>query len=233
MMRRICVLVAVLMAASAAANDTVSVDFEVTADAAACTPTLSNNGVVDFGSRTTGSISTATFSQLGTRDITLSVTCESSTAIAITARDTRAASVVSGEDENGHTGARFQINGGQYVSEPARLFGLGLTAEKKAIGSYAVQINAAGVTATDGDKSVLVDIAGSANQAGPWAKSALLPLPTSQDYFYTFVQKGMLSPQPISTVSLPLQVSVTLANKLNSSQVIKLDGEAVISIVYL
>lgn len=233
MIRRRSLLIMALMAAPAAASDTVSIDFDVTADAAACTPSLSNNGVVDFNSRSTGSLSPSGFTQLGTRDLTLTILCESSTAIALTARDTRAASAVSGEDDRGQAGALFAINGGRYISEASRLFGLGLTAEKKPVGSYAVQINAAGVTAADGDKSVSVEVAGAGNPAGPWVKSELLPLPTGQDYFYTFVQKGTLSPQPVSTVSVPLQISATVANKLNSSQVITLDGEAVISIVYL
>lgn len=231
-MRRIYLLVT-LLATSAMANDTVSIDFDITADAAACTPVLSNNGKVDFNTRSASSLSKDYFSQLGTRDLTLSITCESSTAIAITSRDTRAASVVSGADEKGQAGARFQINAGEYVSERTRLFGLGVTAEKKPIGSYAIQINAAGIMAMDGDRNVPVEVAGAVNQAGPWTKTDLLPLPTNQDYFYTFVQKGALSPQPVSSLSVPLQISATVANKLNSSQVIKLDGEAVISIVYL
>lgn len=232
-MRRVYLLLIALNAVCAVANDTVNIDFDVTAEAAACTPGLSNNGVVDFNTRHAGSLSTTAFTQLGNRDLTLTIICESSTAIAITARDTRTASVISGADDSGHVGARFQVNDGQYVSELSRLFGLGLTAENKAIGSYAIQINAAGVAATDGTRNVPVDVAGAASQTGPWTQSSLLPLPTNQDYFYTFVQKGGLSPQPVNTVSIPLQVSATVANKLNSSQMIKLDGEAVISIVYL
>lgn len=233
MMRPIYLLTMALITAPAVANDTVSVDFDVTADAAACTPVLSNSGVVDFSTRSASSLSTETFTQLGTRDLTLTITCESSTAIAITSRDTRAASAVSGADEKGQVGARFQVNAGKYVSEKARLFGLGMTAENKPIGSYAIQINAAGVMAIDGDRSVPVEVAGAVSQTGPWAKTDLLPLPTNQDYFYTVVQEGALSPQPISSLSVPLQISAAVANKLNSSQMIRLDGEAVISIVYL
>lgn len=233
MMRLITLLILVLTAMAAGANDTVSIDFDVSADAAACVPSLSNNGVVDFNSRSAGSLSSSAYTQLGTRDLTLTITCEAATAVAITSRDTRAASAVSGADDRGQTGALFGINGGQYVSDKARLFGLGLTAEKKSIGSYAVQINEAGVTAIEGDKNVDVDVAGAANPTGPWNKADLLPLPVNEDYFYTFVQKGTLSPQPVSTVTVPLQVSATVANKLNSSQIVRLDGEAVISIVYL
>lgn len=232
-MRVLLLLIAAMNAASALANDTLSIDFEVSADAAACTPALSNNGRVDFNQRHADSLSAESFTQLGTREITLTVTCESSTAFAITSRDTRASSAISGADDKGQVGVRFTVNGGEYVSNTSRLFGLGLTAEKRPIGSYAVQINAAGVTATEGEKSVMVDIAGAPSQTGPWTKTTSLPLPTNQDYLYTFVQKGTLSPQPVSSASIPLQVSATVANRLNSREVIRLDGEAVISIVYL
>lgn len=222
-----------LFCLSATAGDTVSIDFEVTAEAAACTPLLSNNGMVDYGKNHVSSLAVDSFTQLGTRDITLTIQCESSTGIAITARDTRADSMVTGKDDRGEVGARFQINGGAYVSDPSRLFGLGLTAEGKPIGSYAVQINSQGISATEGGAAVDVEMAGAVSKDGPWEKSSLLPLPVDQDYFYTFVQKGTTTPQAIMSATLPLQVSTSVANKLGSRQEIRLNGSAVISIIYL
>ena len=144
MKKRIALLLCGMSAASAVwATDTVNIDVDVTVDAAACTPALSNGGVADFGTRYAGSLSSSAFTQLGTRDLTLSVTCESSTGVAITARDTRASSVVVGKDKSGQEGVKFQINNGAYVRDTTRLFGLGLTSEQKPIGSYGVQINAA------------------------------------------------------------------------------------------
>lgn len=226
-------LAAILLSLPALANDTASIDFDLTADAASCIPTLSNNGLVDYGTRHAANLSVETFTQLGTRDITLTIQCESSTGIAITARDTRADSVIVGKDDRGETGARFQINGGGYVSDLTRLFGLGLTSEGKPIGSYAVQINAAGISAVDAGTPVNVEMAGAASKNGPWVKSMLLPLPANQDYYYTFVQKGTTTPQAVMSANIPLQISTSVANKLGSRQEIKLDGSAVISIVYL
>lgn len=215
------------------ASDTVEIHFEVTADAAACTPVLSNGGVADFGSRYSGSLSQKAFTQLGTRDLLLTITCESSTGVAVTARDTRASSVTVGKDESGEPGVRFVVNNGGYVSEPSRLFGMGLSPEGKAIGSYGVQINNSAVTATDNGIDVSVEMAGADTKDGPWNVINSLPLPTSQDYFYTFMSKGSSTPQPISTATIPLQVSASIAPGLNSGQKIQLDGEAVISLVYL
>lgn len=233
MMRQNYLLLAVLAAASVSANDTVGIDFELSADAAACTPTLSNNGIADFGSRHAGSLSANAFTQLGTRELTLTITCESSTALAITSRDTRSSSVRIGEDTSGATGPRFNLNGGLHVADASRLFGLGVTAENKRIGSYGILIQTDSVIALDGNQSVSVDMAGAESKGGPWSRLDHYLLPASENYFYTFVKKGTVVPQAVSSVSVPLQVSVAVANKLGSSQQISLDGEAVISIVYL
>lgn len=166
------------------------------------------------------------------RDITLTITCESSTGIAITARDARSSSAITGKDTHGHEGVLFQVNGGGYISDKLRLFGLGMTMENKPIGSYAMQIDSANTIAVD-DKKVAVDIAGSASKEGPWEVSSLLPLPTGQDYFYTFVKKGSSVPQPITAATVPLQISASVGSNLRSGQKVTLDGEAVISIVYL
>ncbi|EPH3387416.1 MULTISPECIES: DUF1120 domain-containing protein [Klebsiella] len=231
-MRYAFVLFALLLSPILHAGDNLSIDFTVTAEAAACTPTLSHNGIVDFGERYVGSLSTSAFTQLGVRDITLTITCESSTGIAITARDARSSSAITGKDRHGHEGVLFQVNGGGYISDKSRLFGLGMTMENKPIGSYAMQIDSANTIAVD-DKNVAVDIAGSASKEGPWEVSSLLPLPTGQDYFYTFVKKGSSVPQPITAATVPLQISASVGSNLRSGQKVTLDGEAVISIVYL
>ncbi|MEB6380718.1 DUF1120 domain-containing protein [Leclercia adecarboxylata] len=232
-MRHVYLLLAALTTASVSANDSVGVDFELTADAAACTPALSNNGVADFGSRNAGSLSANAYTQLGTRDLTLTIACESSTALAVTARDTRRSSVSIGEDAERAVGPHFNHNGSLNVGYASRLFGLGVTAENKRIGSYAILIKADSIVALDGSQNVNVDMAGSETKSGPWSRLDHYLLPATESYFYTFVKKGTVVPQAVSSVSVPLQVSVAVANKLGSSQQISLDGEAVISIVYL
>ncbi|HBM3027986.1 TPA: DUF1120 domain-containing protein [Klebsiella oxytoca] len=232
-MKKHYLLLMLLISGLAGANDVVDINVEVTADAAACTPVLSNNGVADFGTRYAGSLSKGAFTPLGLRDLTLTITCESATGVAITARDSRVDSMTSGKDSSGKAGVKFQVNGGGYISDASRLFGLGMTPEGKKIGSYAVQINAGSVVVADADAEVKVDMAGSIDKNGPWSAVNMLPLPTNQDYFYTFVQKGTMTPQPIMTASVPLQVSAAVAPDISSNQKVKLDGEAVITLVYL
>ncbi|WP_244589356.1 DUF1120 domain-containing protein, partial [Escherichia coli] len=56
-------------AMSAQAADRVSIDVKVTLEAAACTPILSNGGVVNFGSHSVNRLSTQHYTQIGTRNI--------------------------------------------------------------------------------------------------------------------------------------------------------------------
>nr|MDN1140131.1 DUF1120 domain-containing protein [Escherichia coli] len=88
-------------AMSAQAADRVSIDVKVTLEAAACTPILSNGGVVNFGSHSVNRLSTQHYTQIGTRNINMTITCESATGIAITARDTRMDSMTTGKDSGG------------------------------------------------------------------------------------------------------------------------------------
>jgi type 1 fimbria pilin len=57
----------VLTTSMAWASDSVNIDVSVTTDAAACIPTLSNNGIVDFGKRSAASLSGTHFTQWGSR----------------------------------------------------------------------------------------------------------------------------------------------------------------------
>ena len=60
-------------AMSAQAADRVSIDVKVTLEAAACTPILSNGGVVNFGSHSVNRLSTQHYTQIGTRNINMTI----------------------------------------------------------------------------------------------------------------------------------------------------------------
>ena len=213
------------------AADSVDIDVSVTTDAAACTPTLSNNGVVDFGKRSASALSSNHFTQWGSRDITLNIVCEASTAIAITARDTRTDSVRYGKDDKGNTGPDFQAQG--YISSPERLFGLGKTPEGKSIGSYAIVIDEDNVQAHDAGTPVMVSMVTANNTEGPWSLISPAALPSTMDSYLTFSRKNSATVQPVTTVLIPLRISASLANGLASGNTINLDGLATISLIYL
>lgn len=85
---------------------------------------LSNGGVVNFGSHSVNRLSTQHYTQIGTRNINMTITCESATGIAITARDTRMDSMTTGKIV-GSEWCKYTLNGGGYISQTTRLFGLG------------------------------------------------------------------------------------------------------------
>lgn len=226
-----------LFAMSAQAADRVSIDVKVTLEAAACTPILSNGGVVNFGSHSVNRLSTQHYTQIGTRNINMTITCESATGIAITARDTRMDSMTTGKDSGGQSGVKYTLNGGGYISQTTRLFGLGKTKDNKNIGSYAVLIDSNNISASNGSQTLAVSIAGAdaviTGQKRAWQTLTAYPLAVDQSYYYTFVKPGETTPTPVTNAIIPLQVSASIANDLGGSEKIELDGKAVISVVYL
>lgn len=219
------------------AADRATIDVIVSLEAAACTPSLSNGGVVNFGKHSINALSTSHYTQLGVRNITLTVTCESATGIAITARDTRADSVTIGEDSEGKRGVSYTVTGGGYIDQTARLFGLGKTSSGLNIGSYAVLIDSNNITASDDNGTVSVMMAGAdaamTGQRRSWQILSAYPLAGDQNYFYTFVKNGESTPAAITNAVVPLEVSASIANGLAGNEKIGLDGQAVISVVYL
>lgn len=215
------------------ASDTVDIDVTVTTDAAACTPTLSNDGIVDFGRHTAAELSARHYTQWGNRSITLNIACEASTAVAISARDSRSDSVSYGQDGSGNIGPDSPVNGQGTISNPTRLFGLGKTAEGKNIGSYAVVIDSDNIQAQDGITSTAVSVIGATSPQGVWAIPSLAALPSDMAYFYTFAKKNTTTIQPITAATVPLRVSASIANDLSSGSTIQLNGQATISLVYL
>jgi hypothetical protein len=215
------------------ASDSVNIDVSVTTDAAACIPTLSNNGIVDFGKRSAASLSGTHFTQWGSRDITLNIVCEASTAVAITARDSRPDSLAYGPDGNGNTGPEVPFQGQGYISNPDRLFGLGKTTEGKNIGSYAIVVDQDNVQAQDAGKAVGVSVVGASNTEGPWSLASPAAFSSGMNGYLSFARKNSTTLQPVTTVVVPLRVSATIANGLVSGNNITLDGLATITLTYL
>ncbi len=167
----------------------------------------------------------------------MTITCESATGIAITARDTRMDSMTTGKDSGGQSGVKYTLNGGGYISQTTRLFGLGKTKDNKNIGSYAVLIDSNNISASNGSQTLAVSIAGAdaviTGQKRAWQTLTAYPLAVDQSYYYTFVKPGETTPTPVTNAIIPLQVSASIANDLGGSEKIELDGKAVISVVYL
>ena len=111
------------------------------------------------------------------------------------------------------------------------------TKDNKNIGSYAVLIDSQNISASNGSQTLAASVAGAdaviTGQKRAWQTLTAYPLAVDQSYYYTFVKAGEISPIPVTNAVIPLQVSASIANDLGSSEKIELDGQAVISVVYL
>lgn len=113
-----------------------------------CTPELSGGGVVDYGTIRLATLSATDVNQLGTKDVSLSISCPSATKAAWTITDDRA---------DTHPGASvISIANGDMtnsiVSDTTMSYGVGKTTEGVKIGAFSIYTDTANVTA-DGVKS--------------------------------------------------------------------------------
>lgn len=206
-------------AMSAFAANTVDLKVTGTLTNSACTPSLSNNNTVDFGKTSLSGMSATDVNQLGYRDITLTITCDSATAVAWTSSDDRTDSV------------QLQKVGG-YDANNTMDFGLGKTAAGVKLGAYIVSVNSGDIVADGVTNKLLYNT----NLTTPtWAiggsGSFLRPNASTQ---YTVGDADKV-PVAFKTVAFPLRVqaSVQDTTTLAITDDTTLDGLATISLVYL
>ncbi|WP_429258280.1 DUF1120 domain-containing protein [Paraburkholderia sp. GAS334] len=112
-----------LAAASCGAFAADSVDLKIvgTIVPPSCTPTLSGGGTVDYGNIPVSTISNTGFTNLGTKSVQLSITCDAATKVAIRALDGRAgtaapgAAAVAGSNATDSNGFGLGSSGGKQV----------------------------------------------------------------------------------------------------------------------
>ncbi|WP_342052613.1 MULTISPECIES: DUF1120 domain-containing protein [unclassified Cupriavidus] len=218
-------LASILFAAASSAAfaaDTADLKVTGTIKPAACAVTLSGNGIVDFGTISARDLSDTAYTALTTKNVKTTVTCDSSTKIALKVGDNRAGTA---------TATDYKFWG--YYSAAAN-FGFGEASGKK-LGGYALRLspystidgaladNGRTLTSTDsgktwknstdtkylrGDGSVLASIAASGSTAPGEAKV----------FVFEFDVYGAIE----SKANLPALTSD-----------ISLDGNTTFSIVYL
>ncbi|MDK9607139.1 DUF1120 domain-containing protein [Lelliottia wanjuensis] len=127
---KLCATAALIITAanSAFAADSTDLKVQGTLIMGSCTPTLSSGGVVDYGKISLGDLKTDAVNQLGQKQITLTLTCQSPTKVAWSTQDDQSSSVIDTQpviDNN---------------TQPAvtNEFGLGTTSGGVNLGSYAI-----------------------------------------------------------------------------------------------
>jgi hypothetical protein len=230
---------AVMLSVSPAfASSVAEITVKGTITPAACTPTLSNGGVVDFGVISVNDLVADAQTLLKVKDLELTISCTAPAMIGFTHIDNRHSSLV---DAIGGVRIPSPTGSGSVFGESSRMSGLGLSAGGKKIGSYMVS-GSAGKFVADGSVVGLIF-----NRAGADASWEGLPMgfvtgpnviPSgggATNWIYSFGEVGGSSPKPVRNVTGTLQVSASIASSqgLTFEDEVVFDGSSTFTIVYL
>lgn len=216
------------LVSNAFAADTADLNVTGTVSTGACTPTLDNGGVADYGSINVSSLEPSKVNQLGSKHIAMSVSCTSATSVGVSVVDDRDDSVAPNTKPNtdGHnTDLSFGLGE----------LGLGTTAQGVDIGAWTLQIEGAnGTNGTDTYTQLLENVANMWNDVtATMNASAQIVAPTGVD-IYT-MGDGNGSPTPVTAMNFDLVTNVAVAptDTLSLTDDTSLDGQATISLDYL
>ncbi|MDI3439201.1 DUF1120 domain-containing protein [Erwinia sp. V90_4] len=229
------VLALALLATTASAFAADSVDVRVigTIVPAACTPTLSGGGTVDYGTIKADTISATDYTVLPEKQIDFSISCDAPAKVALTAASGRPGSIAVGtETAQGVAYPPFNLFGLNGVAAA----GLGMDGSDK-IGGYAVRIDNSTVTA-DG---AAVDSLRADNRAGvvsAWTNDAwagIVYSPYSQVRMTSWAAPGTTTPVAFTNLAgkLGVQAYINKGDALDLSKPIHLDGLTTITLLYL
>lgn len=219
-------IAAVLMmsAGSAFADPTAVLKVNGKLTNAACTPELSNGGVIDYGYIRIGSLSTTATNQLGHKNIDLKINCTSATKVSWNMIDDRASSRAGIKVEDG-------LYTGDSIQSSAQTYGVGMSGSVK-IGNYSMFVNLDDVVA---DGNSVDTIYAQKDDADSWVKSTNGSTQGDNYRDITVATSGSLEPLAFQTATFPLVTSLAIqdSTKLAITDDTELDGQLTISLRYL
>ncbi|OPA93344.1 hypothetical protein BFW86_04520 [Pseudomonas fluorescens] len=171
----------------------------------ACTPTLSDNGIVDHGRVPARSLNQYEFSVLPPQALDLTVSCNQPVLFVLVGVDNRADSSL---------GPGFYYGLGTNVHAPTERLGTVSLALREATG--------------DGQRALVL---ASSNQGLTWfPESNAYP-----DNYMGFARPGTLVPEPHRLINATLQISTSInaATYLTLDQEVQLDGSILLDLRYL
>lgn len=180
---------------------------------AACEPTLSNGGVIDFGKLTKNDLNPDKSTRLPPGSLTLRVGCDAPTTFALIMHDNRSGSAT--------------VNSEIY-------YGLGMDSRGNRIGLYSLNIDPANASA---DRSARLYRTDSTTGGVAWSTASISPIPIGQNSYLGFTDSaGSTSgPTMIQNLNAAVTVEPVIAptNSLDLSTAVVLDGAGTIEIIYL
>ncbi|EPR7618986.1 TPA: DUF1120 domain-containing protein [Klebsiella michiganensis] len=214
-----------LCVSSAFAAETAVLKVKGTLTHSACTPELSNGGVVDYGNIPLGELSATANNQLGVKDVSLTIQCPSPTKVSWNMIDDRADSVANIPVQNG-------LFGGGTLSSSSQIYGVGKVGDVN-IGNYSLFLKLDSVTA-DGKAADSIYTQFYADGA-TWSKSVEGATQGANIRDITVANTGTLEPVAFQTAVFPMATSLAIRDTttLAIKDDTQLDGQLTISLRYL
>jgi hypothetical protein len=226
--KTVCALAVVATTSLPALAESIDVRVIGTIDPAACVPTLSGGGTVDYGTIKPTALATDAFTVLEEKQLDFAITCDAPAKVAITAHSQRGASAVKADGTLAEMAAVPSIFGSP---SNTAVVGLGLDGTK-GIGGYGIRL-AAGTMTADG---VAVDSIQSQSNTTSWAATAYGSLlNTSALRYSSWAATGTTTPIALTTLTgkLGVQAYINKASELDLTKPVVLDGLTTLELVYL
>lgn len=221
----VCATGLMMLAGSAHASD--SVDLKITAEVqtGSCTPSLSDGGEAKFGHIPVGNLNKTDANQLGSRFLTLTISCNEATPVGWSVTDNKKDSV-----------QQLEIKNPKYNNENLTdvnyEYGLGKTSAGVKIGAYAIYSDINNIMA-DGNKAKAMFRPGSSG----WIASGAGEIRNDSTYVYAVeaweATNGVVLSAQTYVWPLKITAAVQGTDTLNISDDTLLDGSATLSLVYL
>lgn len=209
-----------LASTSAFAEPTAVLKVHGTLTNSACSPSIGNGGVVDYGYIRLGELSATANNKLGQKQVPVTITCTAPTKVGFTVLDNR-----------GDSNAQLPVDIGGNLNQSAKYYtyGVGTTTEGVKIGNYGMWMTD---VMADGNA---VDSVGNNHDWSSeiWKKTGI---PRS-DAFQTvaFAATGTTTPMAITTANFNFVTNLTIrdTSTLAITDDTALDGQATMTLVYL
>ncbi|HAS1786900.1 TPA: DUF1120 domain-containing protein [Enterobacter cloacae] len=209
-----------LASASAFAEPTAVLKVHGTLTNAACSPSIGNGGVIDYGFIRLGDLSATENNKIGMKQVPVTITCTAPTKVGFTILDNRA-------DSNAQL--PLDIGGNQNQSAKYYTYGVGTTTEGVKIGNYGMWM-----TDVTADGNTVDPVSNNHDwEASKWHKTGI---PRSDAFTTTsFEATGTEAPIAITTANFNFVTNLTIRDTaaLAITDDTPLDGQATMTLVYL
>lgn len=206
-----------------AANPTAVLKLKGTLTNAACTPTISGGGTIDYGTINLGSLSSSGVNQIGNKDFSLTINCQTPTKVGFSVVDDRSGTAANVIVKNGTVT-------GNDVIHPLNLFGVGTTAGDVKIGNYSMYVKTDSVMA-DGATAIVTY---SNDNGTSWSTTGSLMLNNASE-IVSVATTGETTPLAFTQAVVPMAISLAVQDTttLAITDDTNIDGQATFTLKYL